>query len=247
MICSSGCVNSEIRLKFLADLTARFCFPIHVKNILRIIFPTVLLLAFLGSSAMAQTGKMATVDMRKLFDGYLKTKQAETALNDRKAELAKEDSSFVDDFKKAKDEYQKLLDSANDQAVSADERDKRKQAAADKLKLLQDSKATIDQFERQAQATLSDESQRMRANILNEIKTAVAARAKAAGYAMVVDSASETVNQTPVVLYNSGENDLTVAVLAQLNAGRTDGATPTSVVTSPSSLSGTNTPDVNLR
>ena len=196
---------------------------------------------------MAQTGKIATVDMRKLFDGYWKTKQAETALNDRKAELDKEDRGFVDGLKKDRDEYQKLLDVANDQAVSADERDKRKQAAADKYKQIKDSETTIVQFERQAQATLAEQSQRMRANILNEIKTAVAARAKAAGYAMVVDSASETVNQTPVVLYNSGENDLTVAVLAQLNAGRTDSATPTSVVTSPSSLSGTNTPDVNLR
>ena len=190
-----------------------------MKNILRIIFPTVLLLAFLSSPAMAQTGKIATVDMRKLFDGYWKTKQAENALNDRKAELDKEDRSFIDGLKKDRDEYQKLLDAANDQAVSADERDKRKQAAADKYKQIKDSETTIVQFERQAQATLAEQSQRMRANILNEIKTAVAARAKAAGCAMVIDSASDTINQTPVVLYNNGENDLTTAVLAQLNAG----------------------------
>ena len=168
---------------------------------------------------MAQTGKIATVDMRKLFDGYWKTKQAETALNDRKAELDKEDHDFIDGLKKDRDEYQKLLDTANDQAVSADERDKRKQAAADKYKQIKDSETTIVQFERQAQATLAEQSQRMRANILNEIKTAVTARGKAAGYAMVVDIASETVNQTPIILYSSGENDLTVAALAQLNAG----------------------------
>lgn len=168
---------------------------------------------------MAQTGKVATVDMRKLFDGYWKTKQAETALNDRKAELDKEDRGFIDDLKKARDEYQKLLDTTNDQAVSADEREKRKQAAADKYKQMKDSETTIVQFERQAQATLAEQSQRMRANILNEIKAAVAARAKAAGCAMVVDSASDNINQTPVILYSNGENDLTAAVLAQLNAG----------------------------
>jgi Skp family chaperone for outer membrane proteins len=190
-----------------------------MKSILRIIFPTVLLLAFLGGSAMAQTGKIATVDMRKLFDGYWKTKQADVALNDRKAELAKEDNSFIDGLKKDRDEYQKLLDTANDQAVSADEREKRKQAAADKDKQIKDSETTIVQFERQAQATLADQSQRMRANILNEIKTAVATEAKAAGCAMVIDGASDSINQTPVVLYNKGENDLTAAVLARLNAG----------------------------
>jgi Skp family chaperone for outer membrane proteins len=213
-----------------------------VKNILRIILPTVLLLAFLGSSAMAQTGKIATVDMRKLFDGYWKTKQAETALNDRKAELDKEDHDFIDGLKKDRDEYQKLLDTANDQAVSSDERDKRKQAAAEKYKQIKDSETTVVQFERQAQTTLSEQSQRMRANILNEIKTAVAAGAKAAGCAMVIDGASETVNQTPVVLYNNGENDLTIAVLAQLNAGAPIDLTKPSTTTVPPLIIRTNSP-----
>ena len=92
--------SSDRRPKFLADATFQLCFPILMKNILRIIFPTVLLLAFLSSPAMAQTGKIATVDMRKLFDGYWKTKQAEVALNDRKAELDKEDRDFIDGLKK---------------------------------------------------------------------------------------------------------------------------------------------------
>jgi Skp family chaperone for outer membrane proteins len=207
-----------------------------MKSILRVIFPTVLLLVFLSGSALAQTGKIATVDMRKLFDGYWKTKQAENALNDRKAELDKEDRSFIDGLKKDRDEYQKLLDTANDQAVSADERGKRKQAAADKYQQIKDSETTIAQFERQAQVTLGEQSQRMRANILAEIKTAVAARAKAAGCAMVVDSAAETINQTPIMLYNDGENDLTAAVLAQLNEGAQID------LTKPSAMTGTNSP-----
>jgi Skp family chaperone for outer membrane proteins len=213
-----------------------------MKNVLRIIFTAVLLMAFLSSPALAQTGKIGTVDMRKLFDGYWKTKQAEVALNDRKAELDKEDRGFIDDLKKARDEYQKLLDGANDQAISAEERDKRKQAAADKYGQITDSETTITQFERQAQATLAEQSQRMRANILNEIKTAVAAKTKAAGYAMVFDIASETVNQTPIILYSSGENDLTSAVLAQLNAGAPIDLAKPAATTMPSVKIGTNSP-----
>ncbi len=189
-----------------------------MKNTLRIILPTAVLLAFLTSSAFAQT-KVATVDLRKIFDGYWKTKQAETALNDHKAELAKEDRGLIDDLKKAKDDYQKLLEAANDQAVSSDERNRRKQVADDKLKQINNSQDAIVQFERQAQANLADQSQRMRQNILAEIKAAVTAKGKAGGYALVIDSAAETANATPVTVYNSGENDLTAAVLAQLNAG----------------------------
>ena len=40
---------------------------------------TVSLLAFLSVPALAQT-KIGTVDLRKLFDGYWKTKQAQAAL-----------------------------------------------------------------------------------------------------------------------------------------------------------------------
>jgi len=188
---------------------------------MRILRTTVLiisLLAFLSVPALAQT-KIGTVDLRKLFDGYWKTKQAQVALNDRKAQLDKDDKGMLDDLKKGSDDYQKLLEQANDQAISADERDRRKTAAADKLRELQDSKNAKDTFERQAQVTLSEQGQRMRENILKEIQAAVNTRAKAGGYALVIDSAAETVNQTPVFLYTEGQDDLTADVLSQLNAG----------------------------
>jgi outer membrane protein len=175
-------------------------------------------MAFMGGSALAQT-KIATVDLRKLFDNYYKTKLAQAAIQERASQLDKDDKSMKDDFKKATDEYQKLLEQANDQALSADERDRRKQSADDKLKLLQANKAAVDQFERQAQTTLGEQRQRMRDNILVEIKAAVTTKAKAAGDTLVVDTAAETVNGTMAVVYSTGENDLTDAILAQLNAG----------------------------
>jgi outer membrane protein len=205
-----------------------------MKIILRIILPTILLLTFFSNSALAQQ-KIATVDVQKLFNGYWKKKQAEVALNDRKTELEKEDRGFIDDLKKSKDDYQKLLDVANDQAVSDDERARRKQAADDKAKQIQDSQQTIVQFERQAQATLAEQSQRMRENILKEIQAAVATKAKAGHYTLVIDSAAQTVNQTPVFLYNEGQDDLTTDVLNQLNAGAPIDTTIPSA-TSPSPL-----------
>jgi Skp family chaperone for outer membrane proteins len=215
-------------------------------KLLRTTILTISLLAFLSVPALAQT-KIGTVDLRKLFDGYWKTKQAQIALNDRKAQLDTDDKNMRDDLKKGSDEYQKLLEQSNDQVLSTDQRDKRKQAAADKLKQLQDSKTAIDQFERQAQITLSEQGQRMRDNILSEIKAAVTAQAKVAGYSLVIDAAAETANATTAVIYSNGENDLTDAVLKRLNAGRTDSAIPAPGLTSPSSLLGTNTPGLNLR
>jgi len=203
---------------------------------------TVALLVFLSVPALAQT-KIGTVDLRKLFDGYWKTKQAQVALNDRKSQLDKDDRGMRDDLKKGSDEYQKLLEDANDQAISADERDRRKAAAADKLKALQDNKNAIDTFERQAQVTLSEQGQRMRENILSEIKAAVATQARAGSYSLVIDAAAETANATTAVVFSNGQNDLTDAVLKQLNAGAPINTLSTPVSPSPSSLLyGTNQP-----
>jgi len=203
---------------------------------------TSVLLAGLTLPALSQTTKIGTVDLRKLFDGYWKTKQAQQALNDRKTQLDQDDKGMRDDLKKGSDEYQKLLEQANDQAISADERDRRKQAAADKLKQLQDSKNAIDTFERQAQVTLSEQGQRMRENILNEIKAAVAVQARSGSYTLVIDAAAETANATTAVVYTSGENDLTSAVLKQLNAGAPVGVLNTPSVSTPSLMLNTNRP-----
>ncbi len=175
-------------------------------------------MGFMGGSALAQT-KIATVDLRKLFDNYYKTKLAQAQIQEHAAQLDKDDKSMKDDLKKGSDDYQALLEQSSDQALSADERDRRKQAAADKLKELQTDKAAIDQYERQAQTTLGEQRQRMREKILVEIKDAVTTKAKAGGYTLVFDTAAETVNGTMAIVYTSGNNDLTDAVLAQLNAG----------------------------
>lgn len=171
----------------------------------------------LTSSASAQ-GRIATVDLSKLFDGYWKTKQAEAALKDRVAELEKEAKGMGEDLKKGNEEYQKLLMSANDQAVSSDEREKRKKSAETKLKELKELQEALGQFERQARTTLDEQRLRLRNNLLGDIKLALNSKAKSAGYALVLDTSAESVKNTPVVLYSSGDNDLTDAVLQQINA-----------------------------
>jgi Skp family chaperone for outer membrane proteins len=59
----------------------------------------------------------------------------------------------------------------------------------------------------------------MRYTIRGEIKTAVNAKAKLENFALVMDSAAETVNGTLAVVYNNGQNDITETILSQLNAG----------------------------
>ena len=183
-----------------------------MKN-LRLTLLTVVLLAATTFSAAAQT-KRATVYIKKIFTAYWNTKQATTALENRKTELRKEIKDMADNLEKAQTDYKQLLDQSNDQAISADERDKRKLSAAGKAKEINNSKGALEQFQRQAEAQLADQSQRMSGNLVTEIQKAVADKAKAAGYTMVVNSAT-----SEVVVYSDSQADITDAVLAQLNAG----------------------------
>ena len=127
-------------------------------------------------------------------------------------------------------------------ALAADERDRRKQAATDKLKELQASKAAIDQYERQAQTTLGEQRQRMREKILVDIKAAVTTKAKAAGCTLVFDTAAETVNGTMAIAYTSGDNDLTDAILSQLNAGAPIDTTKPVTTTPPTQTNSSSNP-----
>ena len=164
-------------------------------------------------SASAQS-KVATVDMKKLFNGYYKTRMAQTALEKKKADLRKEIKDMADGLDKAKAEYKEDLDQADDQAISADERERRKGVATDKAKEVNDSQAAIEQFQRQAEAQLSEQSTRMSGNLVTDIQKAVADKAQAGGYAMVVNSSNPE-----AVVYANPDNDITDAVLGELNAG----------------------------
>ena len=189
-----------------------------MKTWLRKMLPGLLLIWLMSGSAWAQ-GRIATVDLRKVFDNYWKTKQADAALKDRAADMEKEYNNMVQDYTKAKTEYQNLLSDANNQALSQEEREKRKKSAEDKLKLLKDTEDSIKQYRTQATTTIDEQRRRMRDNIVAEIRNVLNAKAKSAGYSMVLDTTAEGATLTPVVLYTSNENDMTEALLNQLNAG----------------------------
>jgi outer membrane protein len=187
-----------------------------MKTLLKVLAP-LLFCALLGGPVFAQA-KISTIDLRKVFDDYWKTKQADAALKDQAADMEKELKSFEADYKKAKEEYDKLVASAGDQALSSDERDKRKTAAEKKLLDMKEIQQTGQQYATSARTTLDEKRRRLRDNILTEARGVINAKAKSAGYGIVIDTAAETANGTPIVLYSTGESDLTDAILAQLNA-----------------------------
>ena len=178
---------------------------------LTLAFLTAALLAATAISAEAQS-KMATVDMKKLFNGSWKFKQSSTILEDRKASLRKDLKAQAEELDKAQTAYKQLLEQANDSLISAEERDKRKTAAAAKAKEVTNVKVGLEQYQRQAETTLAELEQRLSGNLVAEIQKSVATRAKAGGYTTVINSAA-----SDIVIYSDASNDLTQLVLKDLN------------------------------
>jgi outer membrane protein len=188
-----------------------------MKYCFRFVFALLLGLFLTSSTALAQP-RIATIDMTKVFDGYWKTKQAKAELDNRKADIEKEGKNMVNDYKKAKEEYQNLVGDANNQALSQEERDKRKKLAEDKLRSLKDLEETIGQYERHSTTTMREQGQRMIENLVREIRNIINAKAKTAGYTLVLDTSTQANGATPIVLYSLGETDISEAVLKDLNA-----------------------------
>jgi outer membrane protein len=189
-----------------------------MKTIINRILPGLLLVSLLTLPAIAET-RIATIDLRKVFDNYWKRQESEASLKNRGAELDKEYKAYVDDYTKTKEDYNKLLAAANDQSVTPEEREKRKNSAETKLLEIKTAENTIRTFESNAKDQLDSSRKRMRDGILEDIRTAINAKAKSGNYTLVVDTAAESINNTPVILFSNGENDITDAILTQLNAG----------------------------
>ena len=196
-----------------------------MKILTKILIPSIALLLLVSATPAAAQGKIATVDLGKLFDNYWKTKQAKEALNETGAQYEKENKAMLEQMEKDQAELKTLITAATDSALSDAVREKKKAEAEKKQVSLNEQKETVIKFQNQARARIDEQKNRVRSNILAELRKAVDAKAKSGGYTLVLDSAAESINNTPVVLYSTGENDITQSVLEQLNSSAPPEAT----------------------
>lgn len=176
--------------------------------------------SLLSTSAFAQ-GKTGVIDLQKVFDGFWRTKQADTQIKDRLAEFEKMGQNMFEEYKKSNEEFGKQVEAANDPALSNDEKDKRRKELEKKRKDLVEMENNLKQFQQNSQKSLMEQKFRVRDSILREVRGVIEEKAKAGGYNTVLDVAAQSANQTPFVIYTTlvgGENDLSDTVSKALAA-----------------------------
>jgi Skp family chaperone for outer membrane proteins len=177
----------------------------------------------LTQGAHAQ-GKIATIDLRHVFDKYHKTIAGSVSMKEEAAEVKQQLTAMVDRFRNQEQEFRTVRERSNDQALTSEERERNKRAAEQMLVGLRAREEDIRRFEEDSERRLGETNRRKRDQIVQEIREVIKARAKAAGYSLVLDTSAEGLANTPVVIFSTGENDLTEPVLQQLNASAPPGA-----------------------
>jgi Skp family chaperone for outer membrane proteins len=87
----------------------------------------------------------------------------------------------------------------------------------DKLADAQKSQRDIEEYRRNHQKILEEQTQRMRMTILKEINEIIAKEAKDSGYQFVFDKSGNTLNGVPSIVYSQDSLEITDAIIKVLN------------------------------
>ena len=204
-----------------------------MKNKIQSAFLALALFAF-GSSSLAADFRIATVDLRRAFDTYYKTIEASKANSNAIVERDKQYNEMIDERKKREDDWRQAVDKANNMAISADQRAKSKKDADDLSLELQIRVENISNFYVHSEIERRDKMVQHVNELTTEITNVMSAMAKKQGFTLVLDRTAVTMTGNPLVLYTSGENDLTDALIKELNS--TAAALPPPEINNPADI-----------
>ena len=170
-----------------------------------------------ASTASAQV-KIGTVDMKKVFENYYKTKDAEQRINEARNAAKKELEDRSDTYKKAVEEVRKLNDELQRPELSAAAKEAKSKSRDEKIAELKTMEREIQDFQSTREKQLQEQSVRMRSGIVDEINKVVSDRVKSEQFDIVFDRSGPSLNGVPVLLYAKDSYDFTNEVVKALNA-----------------------------
>jgi outer membrane protein len=173
----------------------------------------------LATAGLGQTqpGRIATVDLNRVFNEYYKTPVASGKLKDQAEGFNKEHEEMQADLRKAIDDLNKLRDESEKAEYSAEVKEQKKKAVQEKLGEADKKRRDLEEYRRSHQKILEDATQRMRQGILKEINDVITKESKDAGYQLVFDKSGNTLNGVPTLVYSQDSLDITDDIIKILN------------------------------
>lgn len=192
---------------------------------MKYLVPAILAAVALGASAHAQSMvKVGTVDMKKVFEGYYKTKDAEQRINEARNAAKKELEERMESYQKGAGEVQKLNGEISNDALSREARETKSKARDEKISELKNMEREINEFRATREKQLQEQSGRMRQGIVDDITKVVNEKVKAENFDLVFDKSGMSLNGVPVVMNAKDAYEFTDSVITILN--KTKGTEP---------------------
>ena len=185
---------------------------------IRTLFVTLAATLFAAGSVSAQTQmKIGIVDMKRVFQEYHKTKEAEKKVNEDKSKAKKDLDQRSAAYQKLIEQWQEAMKIVQDKLVNA-ELKQQKQAEAQKLS--SEAKALereIDEFRRRREQQLQEQVMRMRKGLLEDISQQVEEMSKRDNYDLVFDKSGVSPSGVKFLLHSKDAVDFSTEVLGVLN------------------------------
>jgi outer membrane protein len=193
-----------------------------MKNYLALPFALAIVAAIFPGTVAAQsvTIRIGTVDMKKVFESYYKTKDAESKINEARNNAKKELEDRMDQAKKLLEEVKKLDEDVARPELGREAKDQKTKVRTEKAGELQTMDREIREFQSTREKQLQEQSVRMRGGIVEEINKVIADKVKADGYDLVFDKSGPSLNGVPILLYAKESYDFTPDVVAALNKNK---------------------------
>lgn len=172
-----------------------------------------------GKEGKKSTLRVAVVHMNKVFSNFHKTRTGEARLQ-KQAEIYQEYArQLTESYKKLRSEFVIARDASLNAALSAAERENRRLNAVDKYNQMVIKDKELKEYTRTKQIQMREEQNKLREDILKEIRGVISQKCMSEGIHLVLDSSARSNNGLPGVLYGSPALDITDSILATLNAG----------------------------
>ncbi len=170
-----------------------------------------------GSVTADEIKKVATVDMKKLFDQYHLTKGAQEKVKANQAVIQKENNEKLEGIRKIADDLRKLSKQIEDPVTSASNKEKllrERQHLANRGNALENNRR--DWLNRRNKAINESIVTEMR-KILGQIQDKVEAFARDNDVDMILDKSARGTTQTHFLVFAKDKFDITASLLETLN------------------------------
>ena len=185
----------------------------------RILAALVLALTLTAAGARAAELKIAVIDMQKTFREYEKTKTIEIKLN-QQMEVFKEYSNQLNQqYQNLRKQYESARDDSQNIAFSSAERESKRLKAQQLYESLKLKEQELTSYRDSRKAQLNEMHEKLRGELLDEIKQVVHNKAVLEGYTIVLDKSGISLSDVSLVIYYQPNLDITESVVQDLNRG----------------------------